>query len=625
MAFDFGDAVFTVDAALNPRSSEAEWRAGISQHASESGGKHLILEFSWGALTAIDCQRLTKLACDDGARGVISWRIATTGTMGQNKQNCHRELIRICEKLLGGRKFESSICKLPMVVTRGEDIGPQPVMHGYIDPHEWFSFLCHKFPDTWHRRFLGTGKSETRPIEWDAEFFNTRAIPIGLHGDGAPVIRILGLMSIVWYGLLGAGSTDDVLNLISCYFGELEVGNFHDYEGESTKDTFWKRIIWSLKALLGGKFPYRDWGGKVIVGDDRVGKDLADGFFWQVIVPKGDMEFLVNHIGVPGHWSSNSPCLAREATKIGTGAMAWNNWDPDAPWRDTVFMSKAKWREHCIKVKKDVHLLFREADDGGLGLHPFVMMRGAMHCVDLGDALHVAGNVLFHMCYSDMIKANDPAGACDWLWKEISKIYKAERTPTRFSFLDLAFFTAPDRPMEKAPLLKGHAAETRHLIPILDKIFKVKHRPKNQYEHLISKLLSSLTMIYKYLDTNDGGEKPFYLDETKVVKPLRQNIDFFLQAYQECQRMGKLLHDRADFWHEVPKFHGLWHVGFEAQFMNPDVAKCYINEDFQQRMKGLGASVRHGSIAAKRSAKICSKWVYGALFRIVFSSEAVRQ
>ena len=654
--FDLGDGAFTVDVALRggAGSTAEQWRTGVALHAAESGGanqramvaarpsgpesddrlgRYLIQEFSWGTFTAIDCNRIALLATTDGARGHILSKIASVGTFGQNSQNCHRELITYCQHLLSGRKFDIAECKLPMVVTRGEEIGPQPVRHGYIDPHEWFNFLYVHFRETWTTRFLGDGPSEQklrafwngmnphdprRPNDYNKVHFYSKAIPIGLHGDGAPVTRLLGLMSIVWFGLMGSGSTDDVLNLISCYFGELEVGNFHDYEGETTKSMFWKRIVWSLRALRTGKFPHRDWEGHRIVGDPRCGADLADGYFCEVMVLKGDMEFLVNHIGVPGHWSSNHPCLACEATKIGTGSTAWNNWDPSAPWRDTVFLQKTRWRAHCTKMKKEVHALFREPDDGGLGLHPFVMMRDTMHALDLGDALHVAGNVLFHMCYSDMILANNPVGACEWIWKEVSRIYKAEKTPSRFSYLDLSFFTNPEKPMERAPLLKGHAAETRHLIPVLDKIFKVKHRPANRYESLISKMLSSLTMIYKYLDVSEDGDRPFYLDAELVVKPLRQHIDFFLMAYQQCNDIGKMLHDRADFWHEVPKFHGLWHVGFEAQFMNPDVAKCYINEDFQQRMKKLGASVRFGSVAAKRSIKICKKWVYGTLFKILF-------
>eukprot|EP00959_Pyramimonas_sp_CCMP1952_P366535 7676738-Pyramimonas_sp.AAC.1 len=69
-------------------------------------------------------------------------------------------------------------------------------------------------------------------------------------------------------------------------------------------------------------------------------------------------------------------------------------------------------------MKKDVHGLFQDRGNGGLGRHPFVMMRDTMHCIDLGDALHVAGNALFHMCYSDMIKPGDPVGACNWIWEE---------------------------------------------------------------------------------------------------------------------------------------------------------------------------------------------------------------
>ncbi len=53
----------------------------------------------------------------------------------------------------------------------------------------------------------------------------------------------------------------------------------------------------------------------------------------------------------------------------------------------------------------------------------------------------------------------------------------------------------------------------------------------------------------------------------------------------------------------VPKFHGLWHIGFESQFFNPEHSKCYINEDALRRMKALAMSTRYGVAPARRGKR----------------------
>ena len=124
---------------------------------------------------------------------------------------------------------------------------------------------------------------------------------------------------------------------------------------------------------------------------------------------KADEDHCVRHLNMPGHWSSNFPCRGCKATKD-DDEHGWKNLDPTAPWKATVFYNYADWRDHCRVLSKTPHLLFQTREEGGLGLHPFAQAKDRMHTLDMGPTLYVNGNVLWHLCYTDIIRPNDPDG-----------------------------------------------------------------------------------------------------------------------------------------------------------------------------------------------------------------------
>ena len=60
----------------------------------------------------------------------------------------------------------------------------------------------------------------------------------------------------------------------------------------------------------------------------------------------------------------------------------------------------------------------------------------------------------------------------------------------------------------------------------------------------------------------------------------------------------------------TPKFHYLWHMGQEAEFINPFVSGCCLkDEDFQGKMASIGSGCTRGTSNLKLSASIMGKYV----------------
>ena len=81
--------------------------------------------------------------------------------------------------------------------------------------------------------------------------------------------------------------------------------------------------------------------------------------------------------------------------------------------------------------------------------------------------MHVAGSVMFLLVFSDYITVGDPQAAIRQLSADVMGLYEYERTPARFTNMELWMFCDPASPTSSPPCLKGKGAEVRRLIPIL--------------------------------------------------------------------------------------------------------------------------------------------------------------
>ena len=94
-------------------------------------------------------------------------------------------------------------------------------------------------------------------------------------------------------------------------------------------------------------------------------------------------------------------------------------------------------------------------------------------------------------------------------------------------------------------------------------------------------VIDSLSSFYEKLECSD-----FVLSEADQEE-FEGHIEAMLHHY-------RILHLEAkdagqNRWHEVPKFHYLWHIGLQSRWSNPRWNWCYPDEDFMRILKAGGS------------------------------------
>jgi hypothetical protein len=255
-------------------------------------------------------------------------------------------------------------------------------------------------------------------------------------------------------------------------------------------------------------------------------------------------------------------------------------------------------------------------EDGGLGCHVLIMLHDTLHCLDLGPSQQVAGTVLWLLTYGDYVLDGQPHKALDTVVDVIQELYVKDKTPTRFTNIRLEMFADEKNPTADPPELKGKGAETRHLIPILEQLWRRFARAGDAHDAHVLALLESLSEIYAILDfkTADNAT-PHFLNDAMVLE-LRTCIDRFLTHFSFLRSLADE-HDLKTWW-MTSKTHSVWHVGFEAQFQHPSMARTYINEDFVRLLQQCGLSNRHAIPAAQRSIAVTRKYAMGKSLELLF-------
>ena len=155
----------------------------------------------------------------------------------------------------------------------------------------------------------------------------------------------------------------------------------------------WDVILWTLNALIAGKFPLRNWNGQPWPSESSeaalADSLLADGFFMVPWQWRSDMEYLSNYLHLEHHgaWRMCPWCRARRDPRD----TPWKDFKADADWVSTCWSSVAEWRAYHSYQ----HPLFFLP-----GFSIFCVMVDVLHVVDLGVNKHLLGNILFHLVIS---------------------------------------------------------------------------------------------------------------------------------------------------------------------------------------------------------------------------------
>ena len=236
---------------------------------------------------------------------------------------------------------------------------------------------------------------------------------------------------------------------------------------------------------------------------------------------------------------------------------------------------------------------------GGHGAHVFICVRDTLHAVDLGVAQAISGSVLWLLAFGGYVNA-DPGDSIRTVFSLLNELYSAENTGSRYTNLELDQFTDSDRPRHAPPWLRGKAAETRHLVPLLRVIWEIYSR-HSEYNTHVSAVLETLTEAYSILGVRlDNGNSPLFMTPDASAN-FRAVVDRCLVHTSFLEALAKAEEPPLPLWHMVSKFHSLWHCAFESQFGHPSSGRTYINEDYMQHIRGVGLANRYGISASRRS------------------------
>ena len=590
-------------------------------------------DWAFGYLSAAQVQAYNALVEKDNSAAQafihkMMEKLASLGTNGKHRQNISRELCAFMRHYVVALK--PKIIQIPLYVHKGKHMGLHTLDFGWIPPHLWFHFLYHNYPEDFRSRLLGPegaitefwdGVKANDPKRYQNHFMDhprlrTHGIPIAIFGDGVPCTNNNTLDTLGWQSLLALadlesfGSTVDYIFLMAAVFSKSTA------EDGATKRSIWRAAIWSIRAAGTGKGPLLDWDLNPFTPGTLehmlIDRELAGGYFLVTWSLKNDTEFGVNHYEMPGHWSSGHPCQDCDANKIDLSPSKWSNFNPDAPWKDHTFMIVDQLAAHCLFKGKTLHPVFQSLESGGLGLSPMMRGKDGLHVLDLGTTMQVNGNVLWQLVYRRL--PGEPEENMKVIWLQIQELYLTRGVTSQFAFIGLSMFCNPKDPEGDFPEMGGKGAENRHLAPILLAVWRQFMRRGNAYDEHIERMLQALETIYEVLEyKTDDGRVPFFL-KAEQIETLRKSIDLFLLHYgvltQDALAANTLL------WNLRPKFHFLWHLGLESEYLNPRIVWNYACEDWVGRMSTLGTSTRHGLGAARRSVPICEQWCLGQSLRM---------
>ena len=615
------------------------------QHGYSHLARYLLEEYAFGGISANQVQKLAHVAHLDGLHHPDIDKLASFGTWGKHWGNIDRDLRRyVKEVYLNDIHMPSAeTYELPLKILKGPDKGVHLMPHYYMAPHVLMSYLHNAFPKDFAQKILGTkdamaefwaGVPSTDPrleqLRKDHPDYRKCVVPLVIHGDGVPCTKNHSLDTMSVESLLSKRSIDkhhstvDYIFFMTGVFTQTMVGGEEeDTSLGITKKEMWVPLVHSLRALYYGVWPSTNPLGHDIVGPPESdnfklkGTPLCGGLKFVAWVNKGDMDFHINHYQQPGHWSSSHPCPACPCTRAEDSPMRWNDFSPNAGWMSQTFTSMRAYTAHCRMKRKSVHLIFHPLSNGGLGMHVMSQYKDALHVLDMGVSRHACANVLWLLCYTDVLgEDRTPADNMAQVWGAIGDQYRLEGTSSQFSYLSLTSFCDPQKPRADYPLLGGKGAEIRHLLPILRTIWAQYARVPNRFEQHVLQVLIRLADVYVAIGYTENGLYPFHLP-TAVSQKMLVDIEACLQHWSLLSRLS--LERNIKLWHVVPKHHYLWHLAEEARHLNPRMSWCYANEDFVGKLATLGMSTRHGQAAAYRSKQLVEKYILGITLRMFHS------
>ena len=565
---------------------------------------HLVSQWAWGQLSAVEVQRLALLAWQDECEALSRCgqsvdhastsleRLAKLGLSGQYPNNIHRELVGF----LGEPGLPPPL-KVPIHVIVQKPRLRQPAlqMHklDFMLPHVEFANMYSQQKHVFEQIILGGGEYPLNNPEkfWAGVESNgdprltghplhqrhnwrSKAIPISVHGDAVPCVGIgragtRSLDTYSWQSLFAHGVTLEVKRLM---FSVFEHSKAKDHtHGHDTMGEAWEILSWSLWHLWLGTWPTQNWRGELwpsgSADDVLGGSDLAKGFFAVVWLIKGDIEHLANKMNLR-HFASNQFCDFCTSDKTAAQPLWPFNFGPDSLWKHQM-LDANQWRA----LNPEAHCIFQKM--------PFLSQLNVepdeLHVLHLGVSQYIAGSVLWLLTYR--LLTGSPVDNINLVWDLVSQFYSNHQTRCQYSQLSLGSFHDPRKVRGEYPRLKGKGAEIKGVIPALRSIWFQFRRDGCPEDQWCQQVLDDLCTVQEILDEDPtslflGAGRP-----AALMSAVDSMFKFYTRLANHADAKGDLL------WSMVPKFHWLWHLSRRSQYLHPRRGACLLDEDFVGKLK----------------------------------------
>ena len=251
---------------------------------------HLLHEWSWGHLSATKVQEFAhkaytdqvnllkslKLSPDSAAQSLK--KIASLGSFGKHKHNCHAELILYLGDAHTPTPFTHDV---PMVLPKPQEGQEQIQIQKFpiFLPHVWFAHYYKDDRPNFDSLFLGNhatrqsrmnfwselvkrkdprlqGHAMTKDANWQEIF-----IPLALHGDGVPVFQIgkaaTRSLDVCSFSSLFCTASSSLLSQMLLYMV------FAMNADDGTETELWRILLWSFYWLYKGTWPEIDHNRKM--------------------------------------------------------------------------------------------------------------------------------------------------------------------------------------------------------------------------------------------------------------------------------------------------------------------------------------------------------------------------
>ena len=242
--------------------------------------------------------------------------------------------------------------------------------------------------------------------------------------------------------------------------------------------------------------------------------------------------------------------------RAGNKVRSWRDFRQQAPWRGTILSHLDYLGEVGVGNLPKVFLI--------QGFKLECVLIDAMHCIDLGVAAHILGNIFYEMSLLPALGKNQSERVAK-LWALMDAWYKKNRVDSRLSSpLSVEDF----KQSKTSPKFRAKAAQTRHLVPFVVELC-VQHCVTDLDKHRLA-CVTSLASLYGLMETCERC--PSKETEKEFARQGYQLITFYCALHEAYG---------PERWKLTPKLHLLDHLLHlqVPRWGNPRHCWCYSDED----------------------------------------------